>query len=1253
MGNRVLLLLSIVMFLLFATALIIHNTITEADMLTINTETISKNIHRKEKVVEDLFADSLALKTFSNVERYPTQALELTKNLSDDENLIYFYVYKNNNPIFWSSNLIVPPSDRPFVQETTYVDAEPRSYIVKKKKLDRDVSVLAVILVRRAFNHSNSYLSNRFYKNIIPSDNLEIARYSDNDIVRNVYSKSGSYLFSVKFKQGKYHNVYLTMQLLAWVLGSIIFLSLINRGCFMLAKKGRAWLSVLAMATILAILKWISLQADWLSATSSMELFDPRYYAYNPFLPNLWEFIITTASAAWLIFYIRSIQVFLAAQNPINRNVKALLLAGFALSTIYLFSNLLLEHLSTLITHTSSVNMDFTNILGFSSYSWVNVFLFCVNIILLLLYIDFAIGQVRTMLRNLTTEINIQLITLILFLLISALFFEQAIYYNLLVGAVLLIRSYTRHKNTQYSFFNIVIVLLSISLLSSFIYHQSIRKVKQKQMALTLKYLEAENDLNAISIFSEMEKNLVADSTIMRQLLQDAMVTQQTQLLDNHIKTHYFSGYLSRYEHQFYYYIDEVPLDNYDSNKMVEYREKVINNAVRVPNTDHFYRVRSELGTHEYFFQMDVLLDERSNAQIFVNLRNYAYSPSLPYPEFLVDSKVDIIREHYASDAAFALYKDRVLLTQNGNYVYPSQDVQFPPDLNKALELPDDKGFYHMVFRPDVHTTIVVSKPKFDIWQSLAIISFLFISLFTVYLLALMIQYLTTVVFRKSFNWRTLQYQFILLRNKLRYSTRIQTIVICTVILAILISGTIAFFTIRKQLESSNLALQESYSKEVSHKLENLLSANEKKAWTEGAIERIREINEFSNLDANVYDKRGILVYSSQPRIFETGLVSQFIHPDAYNELNVIKKTNVTLTERIGDFDFNSSYSTIKNEDNSSAAFVNIPNYAAKKEEIRNSNLLLNSLLNIYTVIILIAGFIAVSVSRLITRPLLIIGEKMVETTVSDKNNEPLYWERDDEIGALVKAYNLMLVKMEQNTKQLMSAEREYAWREMARQVAHEIKNPLTPMKLGIQQLMRSFNENDPRFEDRFKKFSDSFVEQIDSLSKIAVEFSNFAKLPSTELVNIDILEKVREVVTFFNSSMNTNILIANKTGRDRLFVLGDKDQILRSFNNLIKNAIEASRGRKKVMIKIGLSLAENELLKIAIGDNGLGIPLDVIPKIFQPNFTTKSSGTGLGLAFVKKTVESMQGEISFQTAENVGTTFTILLPMTAPTNGH
>jgi len=228
----------------------------------------------------------------------------------------------------------------------------------------------------------------------------------------------------------------------------------------------------------------------------------------------------------------------------------------------------------------------------------------------------------------------------------------------------------------------------------------------------------------------------------------------------------------------------------------------------------------------------------------------------------------------------------------------------------------------------------------------------------------------------------------------------------------------------------------------------------------------------------------------------------------------------------------------------------------------------------------------------------------------------------------------------------LMNAEREYAWREMAKQIAHEIKNPLTPMKLGIQQLSRSYREGDPRFEERFYKFSNSFIEQINSLSKIATEFSNFAKLPDTNLTKINIIEKINKSANVYHNTHNTYIKVINNTDQENIYVLGDRDQLLRTFNNLLKNSLEASITRKKHLISVLVDYADEKHVRILLKDNGLGIPRELVPKIFQPNFTTKSSGTGLGLAFVKKTVESMKGQISFTTFEGIGTTFTIILPL-------
>lgn len=1243
MGNKVILLLTILSLSLFATAIVIHNVVSEAEMLNLDTRTITENIHRKEKIVEDIFGDSLLLKTFENAERYPSQVLDITQRYLTDH-LIFLYVFKDEQPILWSTNLVVPTLDQSNEQMAYMSTDGPRHMLIKQKRLDATTKLVAAIPIKRDFEIDNEYLSKRFYRHIIDTENIDIAQYSDTGTIRNVYSKDGTYLFSVKLKEGKYHNIYLTLQTICWLLGIITLLVVINNWCVILAKKGNAWLSVLIFTSVLVGLRFILLQIDWLSENSSLGLFDPKYYAYSRFLPNLWEFIMTTLSVIWLIFYIQSIQTQLLEQNKIRHKLLSPIISIAALSSIYLFSHVLFTHLSTLITHTPSVNMDFTNILEFSLYSWINLGVFCLNIIALLLYTDVVVAQVRKMANSMTTELNIHLSVLIIFLFVGSFIIENRTYFHLLLGIIIILRAYSNSQLPQYQFFSFVATLMLISVLAAFIYMHSMQTHKINEMKLTLNYLEAEDDLNAISAFVDIEDRLANDETIAQLLLQNKESSGRGDVLDQYLRSNYIDGYLSKYESNFFYYIDGRPLGNYPNNKIDEYREKVISKAVRVPQTQYFYRLRSELGTHEYFLTMEIALpNDPSTVQVFVNLKNKAYSPALPYPEILSDSKTDFIREYYYSDGAFALYRNHFLLTQNGNYVYPTNDLQYPHELNKFIRLPDNKGYFHMMLRPDAHTTLIVSKPLYSVWKTLAIVSFLFISLFTVLFAAKGIQHVISFIFNRSLTFKNLRYQFIALRNKIRYSTRIQTMVILTVVLTVLISGTIAFFTLRSQLESNSILHQERQIAEIVKILENI---GDTETWTMQNSEKLQNLNEIASIDVNLFDKNGRLIYSSQPRIYDLGLLSTYMNPIAYNELNVVKKAGLTLTEVIGDFTFTSSFATIQDDQYNTVAFINTPNYSSKREEIQNSNLLLNSLLNIYTIIILATGFTAVFVSRRITKPLEIVGEKLSETSERGSIGEPIFWEKDDEIGALVKKYNVMLARIEESTKQLMSAEREYAWREMARQITHEIKNPLTPMKLGVQQLMRSFNENDPNFEKRFNKFSGSFIEQIDNLSRIATEFSNFAKMPQTKLAKVDIVDCIQRAVTIFSTSNNTFISIDNTTNDDSIFALGDKGQLLGTFNNLLKNSVEAAHSRKRHVISITLAYQEPNTIKILIKDNGMGIPADVIPKIFQPNFTTKSSGTGLGLAFVKKTVESMGGSISFATKESIGTTFTILLPL-------
>ena len=250
-----------------------------------------------------------------------------------------------------------------------------------------------------------------------------------------------------------------------------------------------------------------------------------------------------------------------------------------------------------------------------------------------------------------------------------------------------------------------------------------------------------------------------------------------------------------------------------------------------------------------------------------------------------------------------------------------------------------------------------------------------------------------------------------------------------------------------------------------------------------------------------------------------------------------------------------------------------------------------------------------------------------------------------NEVIQLIEEYQNNLEALKEDTRKLAQTEREMAWREMAKLVAHEIKNPLTPLKLGVQLLQKSWEAKDPDFDQKFSKFTHAFIEQIENLSVIVSEFSNFAKMPDMVLEKLDLRMLMEQVMEMYkpNPHINFNLVFE---GSSAINILGDKDYLLRSLQNLIKNAIEAIPNHqleKEIHIRI---YQDKEQAQMEIRDNGTGIPEQLREHIFLPNFTTKSSGTGLGLAFVKQSLESIGGSIQFSTQEGRGTTFFISIPL-------
>jgi two-component system nitrogen regulation sensor histidine kinase NtrY len=365
------------------------------------------------------------------------------------------------------------------------------------------------------------------------------------------------------------------------------------------------------------------------------------------------------------------------------------------------------------------------------------------------------------------------------------------------------------------------------------------------------------------------------------------------------------------------------------------------------------------------------------------------------------------------------------------------------------------------------------------------------------------------------------------------------------------------------------------------------------------------------------------------------------MNPLAYYNMNNQNMVQFINLEQIGDVQYQSIYSPIRDITGEAYAYLNIPSFVSEEELRSEISKFLVTIINLNAFVFLVAGVIALFITNRITSSFILIGHKMREINLG-KLNEEIAWNRDDEIGGLVKEYNKMVVKLGDSALALAKSEREGAWREMARQVAHEIKNPLTPMKLSIQYLQKCIDNDSANVKELSSNVARTLVEQIDHLSNIAADFSQFANIGQVRNEIFDLNDMMYSLASLYESTETLEFkwMPLNM----RILVIADKTQLNRLFTNLFQNAVESCTDRETCTVIVKEELL-GESVVITITDNGDGIPASMKSKIFIPNFTTKSSGTGLGLAMSKTIVEQAKGEIWFETIEGRGTSFFVKLP--------
>lgn len=481
------------------------------------------------------------------------------------------------------------------------------------------------------------------------------------------------------------------------------------------------------------------------------------------------------------------------------------------------------------------------------------------------------------------------------------------------------------------------------------------------------------------------------------------------------------------------------------------------------------------------------------------------------------------------------------------------------------------------------------------------------------------------------------------LSHRLSLRNRIQFSVISLIVLSFLIIGMITIFYFKNTTQQYHQERLQRKALGVAKDLESQLA---RAGDLDAAVmdDLLPEIARVHETDIDIYGPDGRLLLSSEPLVYRHRLSAPLMDGRALAALSWEGKSLFIGESRIGQLEYRTAWVPLPRRDGRQGGYLAVPYYTDRTFLQKDISEFISALLNVYVFLLFIAGALAILVANSITYPISVIGEKLKQFKLG-KKNEPLEWSSRDELGELIGEYNRMIRKLQESAELLARSEREGAWREMAKQVAHEIKNPLTPMKLSLQHLQQAFTP--AREEDKalLKRVSATLIEQIENLSQIASEFSNFAKIPEAYPEDLVVNDLIRSIHHLFGENDSDGMDIGTEIPDEPIHVLADKNQLLRVLNNLVKNAIQAIPDGQQGRVTISLRRQEDRAV-IRVEDNGRGIPPEMQEKVFMPNFTTKSSGTGLGLAICRNIVDQMQGRIYFQTRPGSGTVFVVELPL-------
>ncbi len=1162
-----------------------------------------------EKISESLskelnFITEYISKTAENLDKEKDDIKIFDKVLSAKQELekhkCKLFVYSGDSLLAWTDNDVIQSKKIDSILFSGSLFKLGSKYLLSKYIKTKNRIYIVLFNVKNNYYIENDYLENNFNPLLNIPEQYDLAKKTNNNKLAVKYKNKE--VFYLKYTNKHIKSANTTFY------NFLFFISL-----FLLAVGASMLFNPKNRKTILSAISIIILFFSYFlqpRVISESDLFSPFHYANSQYIQSLGQFLILVLALFFVAFLILSLN---------KKNKISYILSAFYLNAIYILFFVLIKSLVL----NSNFNYHLYDLMHLSRFSFV----FYLSVFILSISFLVAIFLFTSLFKNYSNQkfiIYSLLSSLPVFLYFILFNFKiEYIFFYVFILAIFRYSNVSEIIKIKDSVLIMIVLATSLFLSVKINSFTSIKEKKQREFfALGI---SSNRDFVAESQLNELENKIKKD-TKLKKLVQNPI--DNTAKIYNYINTNFFHSYWSKYRAQIticgtqYDYENE----NYLNNCKNYFDELVKDYGQDISNTNFKYLDYKDGKIHyinTFLYPVDNDVDTVS---VTIELISKLNNNKLGFPKLLISKKSYDKNLNY--NYSYAKYNNGKLIYETGDYFYTLK-LELTDEIeknNKTFSFFDKNGYNHLVYKNGNNVTLISLK-HLSVFNYLATFSYLF--LFFIVIIWVIIFFISPQKIKGIF--------------KLNLKNTIQLSMLGILFFSLI---TIAFATVYLNINQT----KKTHFNEISEKTQSILIELQNKFPETDTISK-SDYDYISYLfekwsyvfftDINLYDKNGLLVSSSRPGIINKKIIGPVMTPFAYNSLINKKESELISEQKIGKLSYTASYIPFLSYKNNVLGYLNL-SYFSKQELISQEiSQLIVTLINVYALLFLIASIIAYFVSEKITKPLSEIKQKFSELSL-EKTNTPVNYSRNDEIGELVNEYNRVIAELEKSALLLARSERESAWREMAKQIAHEIKNPLTPMKLSIQFLIRSWKNNDEDFPEKLKKISSTLMEQIDALTKIANEFSDFARISKQETQLINIVEILKSVSLLFENNNNVDIKLNYIS--DQIFTKADKEQILRVFNNLIKNAIQAVPENKRANIEINI-LTNNKKVTISIKDNGTGIPNEILDKLFVPNFTTKTTGTGLGLAIVKKIIEQYKGEIHFDTNKN-GTTFYVTLPI-------